>query len=176
MIFWNSNRPNWPGGLVCKHEHMHAHVVEMTQSGKRQYSVCSFIWATYISNCLELCNAPSLIFKCISLWSNYNWAFICFAPRLWGIERSLTPLQWQRNKSLQSGASVSPHCYEGPRVRPGSLWLMLKLGRFHSVTGNENVLFSTREVSQKENLTAREEADESVPSLWQLSRGFGSCC
>lgn len=45
-----------------------------------------YIWATYISNHCALCNASLLIFKHIPLWSNYNWAFICFVPGLRGID------------------------------------------------------------------------------------------
>lgn len=58
------------------------------------------IWAAYITNQCELCNTPLSIFKCISLWSNYNWAFKCFGPWL-RYQHPLTPVQWHRNQHLR---------------------------------------------------------------------------
>lgn len=44
-----------------------------------------YIWATFITNQCALCNALLSIFYQISLWSNHNWAFICFMAGLQGI-------------------------------------------------------------------------------------------
>lgn len=76
------------------------------------------IGATYITDCCELCNAPPLlIFKCIPLWSNYNWAFICFVPCLWGIDGLWREFSGSETKVSKAERTFPPHRYVAQEYR-----------------------------------------------------------
>lgn len=73
------------------------------------------IWATYITNHCALCNASLLIFKRISLWSNYNWAFICFVPWIWGINAL-----WREFSGTETNVSEAENIFHLIAVWPKS--------------------------------------------------------
>lgn len=73
------------------------------------------IWATYITNHCALCNASLLIFKRISLWSNYNWAFICFVPWIWGIHAL-----WREFSGTETNVSEAENIFHLIAVWPKS--------------------------------------------------------
>lgn len=130
------------------------------------------IWATYISNRRALCNTPLLIFKCVPPWSNYNWAFMCFGPWLWGIDAL-----WRGFSGTETNWFTSLLC--GLRRQAGSLRLKLKQRMFLAVTENQTAsccyfsLFTSAGKVCKRNLFCRGRRLERVDSvtavteLWQ---------
>lgn len=164
---------------TCASDHNDTKTATCAHFSMRQYPLSVLhIWAAYITTHCELCNAPPLlIFKCISLWSNYNWAFICFVPCLWGIVSLWREFSGSKTKVSQAERTFFLYCHVAQEYRLYLSDTIEKQRKFHLVVGNKNVTRWFFLVLRKFNKNLRvEKAEESVSTPWRLSWRFDSCC